>query len=160
MTARSRSLQGHGRCVAGSSRTRRVVASGIDPEPVIIVSPDNKEIISNSLGAYKAKYIIQDKQLGTGHAVACAREAISSDTKNIIVLYCDHPFVTAASLKSFSMIKTEALTIMPTILPDYEGWHHNFLHWGRIIRNATGAVDITRAPRALEVRRARARAHT
>jgi bifunctional UDP-N-acetylglucosamine pyrophosphorylase/glucosamine-1-phosphate N-acetyltransferase len=118
-----------------------VVSSGIDKEPIIIVSPENKDIISEALHEYKAKYVIQDKQLGTGHAVACAQPDIRPDTENIIVLYCDHPFVTSESLQRFSMIKTEALAVMPTILPDYEGWHHNFYHWGRMVRDKAGKMS-------------------
>lgn len=119
-----------------------VVAAAIDPEPIVIVSPDNQEIISKALGNYRLRYVIQDKQLGTGHAVACAKEAIRPETENVIVLYCDHPFVTAQSLRRFSTLKTAALTIMPTKLPDYEGWHRNFYHWGRIVRNASGVEKI------------------
>jgi bifunctional UDP-N-acetylglucosamine pyrophosphorylase/glucosamine-1-phosphate N-acetyltransferase len=117
-----------------------VIAAAVDPEPLVVVSPENKEVISQALKDYKVRYIIQDQQLGTGHAVACAQAAIDPATENIIVLYCDHPFVTAESLRRFSELKPEALTIMPTLLPDYEDWRNNFSHWGRIVRDNAGRV--------------------
>lgn len=121
-----------------------VVASGVDSRPIIIVSPDNQEIINQELKEYDAEYVVQDKQLGTGHAVACAREALEKSeapVDNIIVLYGDHPFIKSDSIKRFSELNPEALTIMPTTLPDFEGWHQNFYHWGRIIRGALGGVE-------------------
>jgi UDP-N-acetylglucosamine diphosphorylase/glucosamine-1-phosphate N-acetyltransferase len=121
-----------------------VVASGVDARPIIVVSPDNKEIISAELKDYNVEYAIQEKQLGTGHAVAAAQDALDkNDDKpnNIIVLYGDHPFLKAESIKRFSQLMPEALTIMPTNLPDYDGWRQNFYHWGRIIRGASGNVE-------------------
>lgn len=118
-----------------------VIDSGIDPEPIIIVSPENKSSISESLKQYKVKYAVQTEALGTGHAVACAKECISPETQNIIVLYCDHPFITADSLKKFSEIKVETVLVMPTVLPDFEDWHHNFYHWGRFIRDSKGDIQ-------------------
>lgn len=116
-----------------------VFASGVDPRPIIVVSPDNREIISQELVEYNLEYVVQEKQLGTAQAVACAKEA-SRGADKIIVLYGDHPFVTAASIKSFSELSPDALTIMPIKPPDFNGWHGNFYHWGRIIRDDQGKV--------------------
>lgn len=116
-----------------------VFASEVDPRPMIVVSPDNQEIISQELADYNLEYVVQERPLGTGQAVSCAKIA-SGEADKIIVLYGDHPFVTAASIKSFSELKPTALTIMPTKLPDFSGWYHNFFHWGRIIRDDKGAV--------------------
>ena len=118
--------------------------SGIDPRPVIIVSNSNKDAISTALDAYEAEYVVQDEPLGTGHAVSCAREAIDrcgDGVKNIVVLYGDHPFLKSESIKSFASIDSDALTIMPTLLPDFDDWRHNFYHWGRIIKSTNGKVE-------------------
>lgn len=121
-----------------------VVASQVDPRPIIIVSPENKEIISQELKNYNVDYAIQEQQLGTGHAVACAQAVLAKESApidNIIVLYGDHPFLKSDSIKKFSKLNPETLTIMPTVLPDFNGWHRNFYHWGRIIRGADGEVE-------------------
>ena len=118
-----------------------VVESGVDPRPCIVVSPDNIKIIKNALSDYNLEYIIQDKQLGTGHAVSCARGCLSSDTKNVLVLYGDHPFLSSESMKKFVAAENNSLIITPTILPDFEDWHHNFYHWGRIVRGDNNKVE-------------------
>ncbi|MEI6835328.1 MAG: NTP transferase domain-containing protein [Candidatus Falkowbacteria bacterium] len=118
-----------------------VVDSQIDPKPIVIVSPDNYQIIAEALENYEVQYAFQTEQLGTGHAVACAKDLIKPETENIIVLYCDHPFITAASLQKFSKMKVETVLVMPTKLPDFEGWHHNSYHWGRFVRNKSGEIE-------------------
>jgi len=118
-----------------------VVSAGVDDLPVVVVSPDNKEIISQTLLDYNCDYAIQEQQLGSGHAVACARNYIPVDTDNVVVLYCDHPFVTAESIGKFGALTTEAVTIMPTELGDYNDWHQNFFHWGRIVRDKNNEVE-------------------
>lgn len=118
-----------------------VAASAIDKNPIVVVSPDNKNIISQALVGYNCDYAIQEQQLGSGHAVACARHFIPVGTDNVVVLYCDHPFVTAESISKFGSFTTEAVTIMPTELGDYNDWHQNFFHWGRIIRDKNNEVE-------------------
>ncbi|PKM88698.1 hypothetical protein CVU83_01195, partial [Candidatus Falkowbacteria bacterium HGW-Falkowbacteria-2] len=94
-----------------------------------------------SLSNHDWLYAIQEQQLGTGHAVSSARDLVPEDTDNIVVLYCDHPFIKASSIKSFADMTTDSVTIMPAKLDDFEGWRHNFYHWGRIIRNNLGEVE-------------------
>ncbi len=118
-----------------------VVESNIDSRPIVIVSPDNKEIISKSLTAYQVQYAIQTEQLGTGHAVSCAEKLVNPDTENIIVLYCDHPFLTARSLQKFVAEKIETVKVMTTNLNDFEDWRHNFYHWGRFVRNEKKEIE-------------------
>jgi len=121
-----------------------VAAAKVDPKPIVVVSPDNQEIISEALKEYNVEYAIQDKQLGTGHAVACAQAALEKNNDKIdtlIVLYGDHPFLKIESIKAFAALKTEALVIMPTNLPDFDGWRQNFNRWGRIIRGADNKVE-------------------
>lgn len=121
-----------------------VFASGVDNKPIVVVSPDNREIISKELNGYNLDYAIQDKQLGTGHAVACAQAALDKDgarPDKVVVLYGDHPAIKAESIRDFSKSNPKALTIMPTKLEDYNDWRHNFYHWGRIIRRRDGQIE-------------------
>lgn len=118
-----------------------VVKADIDPEPIIIVSPDNKEIIAQALATYRVKYALQTKQLGTGHAVAAVKDFIKTETKNIIVLYCDHPFLTPESLQKCAATKIDSVLVMTTKLKDFEDWRHNFYHWGRFVRNNKNEIE-------------------
>jgi bifunctional UDP-N-acetylglucosamine pyrophosphorylase/glucosamine-1-phosphate N-acetyltransferase len=125
-----------------------VTLAAVDPHPIIVVSPDNRDIISQALAEYQnLEYVIQAEQLGTGHAVAAARETInreSPETDKVIVLYGDHPFLTDESIRQFAATQPETVIIIPTQLPDFTGWHHNFYPWGRIIRGTGGAVEAIR----------------
>ncbi len=118
-----------------------VIASGVDSCPIVVVSPDNKKIISEFLKGYKVEYAVQDKQLGTGHAVACTRNHLDETVDNIIVLGGDQPFLKPESIKRFNQLKHKALTVVSTLLGNFDGWHSNFYHLGRIIRGANDQVE-------------------
>jgi len=118
-----------------------VMASGLDPEPIVVVSPNNEKIIREALGEYSLKYAIQEEQLGSGHAVKAAKPLIKTETKQVFVLYCDHPFLKAESLLKAAAAPTESVLVMTTKLADFSGWHQNFNHWGRFIRDAAGNIE-------------------
>lgn len=118
-----------------------VARANVDSSPIVIVSPDNKEIINEELSRYNWQYAVQTEQMGTGHAVACAKLLIPADCDKVVVLYCDHPFITAESIEKFAALDTKAVTIMPTKLEDYNDWRHNYYYLGRIIRNQEGRVE-------------------
>lgn len=115
--------------------------SRVDPRPLLVVSPDNRESISSCLSGYDLDYAIQDRQLGTGHAVASVRPHLGDDVKNIIVLYCDHPFISASTISSLAQAGEGKLFLMPTKLDDFSDWRKNFYHWGRIKRGSSGLVQ-------------------
>jgi len=116
-----------------------VFSSGVDAEPILVVSQDREEMMRQNLAKYNLRYVLQKEQLGTGHAAACAREAIGETAENIIVLYCDHPFISAASIKKIAEEKN-VLTLMPTRVEDFNDWRNNFFHWGRIVRDAENKI--------------------
>jgi len=117
-----------------------VFLSGVDFKPIIVVSPDNIDVIKQSLSKYPVQYAIQSEQLGTGHALSCAREKLSPGVDRIMVLYGDHPFIKGKSIKKFALANSSVITVMPTKLPDFSGWRSNFYHWGRFIRNKKGEI--------------------
>jgi len=124
-----------------------VKAAGVDARPVIVVSPDNREVISRTLADYPAAYVVQAEQLGTGNAVACARQLINQESpqaESIVVLYGDHPFLRVESIRRLAAMRPATIAMMTTRVPDFSGWYRNFYHWGRIIRGASGAVEAIR----------------
>lgn len=118
-----------------------VFASEVDERPIVVVSPENKEAISQELAQYNWQYAIQTEQLGTGHAVKAAKDLIPVDCEQVIVLFCDHPFISAESIKLCAASPKKMVTIMPTKLKDFEDWRSNFYRWGRIVRNSSGGVE-------------------
>jgi len=112
-----------------------VISSGVDKNPIIVVSPDNKELISQALKKYNCQYAIQKEQLGTAHAMACAKVLIDKDEDYIVNFYGDHPFIKAASIKKLSQYAKGIITLMTIKVKDFKDWRQCFYHWGRIIRN-------------------------
>lgn len=117
-----------------------VIKSGITDKPILVVSPDNKEIIQEALKNYNLDYAIQEEQLGTGHAVASGKNLVSKETDKVITFYGDHPFLHPESIKKLTEIKEGVLTMMTTALEDFNDWRKNFYHWGRIVRNENNEV--------------------
>lgn len=111
-----------------------VLGSEVCEKPIVVVSPDNQEIIKNELKDYNFSYAIQEQQLGSGHAVSCALKLIPLDVEKVIVLYCDHPFISSELIKNLSKISEDAVTLVTTTVSSFEGWFQCFYHWGRIIR--------------------------
>jgi len=113
--------------------------------PIIIVSPDNKDLIAAALKDYDVQYVVQEQQLGTGHAVASAKEFIDSRATDIFVLNGDHPFYKVETIKDFPLKHQGILSMITVALPDFESWHSVFHHWGRVIRdkenNARGIIE-------------------
>ncbi|MDD3711604.1 MAG: NTP transferase domain-containing protein [Patescibacteria group bacterium] len=106
----------------------------IDICPIVVVSPDNQSIIKESLSNYNLNFVVQEEQLGTGHAVSSAKNLISKDVKNIIVLYGDHPFITSDSIEKLLESHKNEVSMMTVKVEDFSDWRKNFYHWGRIVR--------------------------
>jgi len=107
--------------------------------PVLVVGYMNEvvmEYFNNSVD-----YALQDKQLGTGHAVSCALPQIKNET--ILVLYGDMPFITEKEIDILinAHYSASANVTMATVhLEDFSGDRKGFERYGRIIRNENGEV--------------------
>lgn len=78
-------------------------------------------------------FVTQEQQLGTGHAVRCAREFIGTEGETLI-LFGDTPLITGATLKKLVCThRTEgnSITVLSAVLDNPAGY-------GRIIRDADG----------------------
>lgn len=118
----------------------RVEASGVCDSPVIVVSKDHT-LIQDHLGD-RARYAIQERQLGTGHATAAAREGLK-DVEHVVVLYGDMPFVEPASISRLVETHREqdgVLTVLTTTTPDFTDWRSAFETFGRVVRDDEGNV--------------------
>ena len=117
-----------------------VMESGITNKPVIVIGYGT-EIIKKYLGT-RCNYVLQTEQLGTAHAVSCAKDYLPG-VDDILVLYGDHPLLTP---KTISELATEhkqsgaTLSMMTVQLPSFDGWHKAFEDWGRIVRDENGKI--------------------
>ncbi len=110
-------------------------------KPIIVVG-ENEPLLREALGD-DHRYVRQEQQLGTGHAVKSALGALKPDTKDIIVLYCDHPLVTERTLNTLLTVhrnKNSALTMAVAKVSDFNEWRNALHSFGRIIRNEKGEI--------------------
>jgi bifunctional UDP-N-acetylglucosamine pyrophosphorylase/glucosamine-1-phosphate N-acetyltransferase len=117
-----------------------VKASGVDGVPIVVVGRE-RDPLCERFGEM-CEYVVQEEQLGTGHAVRLCQKAVG-DAGAVIVLYGDHPFFAPETLKALADLhQTSAgvMTMMTTSVPSFEGWHQSFLHWGRILRDTHGHI--------------------
>lgn len=119
----------------------RVKSSGVCDNLVVVVSKDHT-LIQDHVGD-RARYAIQEKQLGTGHATAAACEAIGN-VDHVVVLYGDMPFIEPESIRR--LVETHrgensVLTVLTATTPDFTDWKSAFETFGRVVRNDEGNVQ-------------------
>ncbi|MBQ7493797.1 MAG: bifunctional UDP-N-acetylglucosamine diphosphorylase/glucosamine-1-phosphate N-acetyltransferase GlmU [Selenomonadaceae bacterium] len=105
---------------AGSSREVVVIGSGAE-----LVT----EVISG------VEFVVQEEQLGTGHAVLSAKKNFEQAEGTVLILCGDTPLLTAKLLQDFTAAhenSTCAATVLTAKMPDATGY-------GRIIREEDGS---------------------
>lgn len=119
---------------------KAIMESGADDKPIIVVSPGNKEAIRKALSSYNLEYAVQKEQLGTAHAVLCAKELIGAAIKNIVVLNGDHPLFKSETIKKLSQDSEKIITMLTATVTGFNGWQKSFYQWGRIVRGRSGEI--------------------
>lgn len=105
-------------------------AAGV--EEICIIVGHGAEEVQKTVGS-GVTYVEQKEQLGTGHAVRCAREFIGQKGQTLI-LCGDTPLIRAETLKNMISRHQEqnnGVTMLSTILENPDGY-------GRIIRDKNG----------------------
>jgi bifunctional UDP-N-acetylglucosamine pyrophosphorylase/glucosamine-1-phosphate N-acetyltransferase len=129
-------------------------ASDLQPERLVVVVGHAREEVSAAAvaAAPRADIVVQEQQLGTGHAVRMVIEAVGAMSGTVIVTYGDMPLLrgqTLGELASRHVAAGNAVTVL-TARGDFPGF-------GRIVRDADGAFlriveerDATAAERAID----------
>lgn len=116
--------------------------SGVSGKPILVVGYKKEEVIKH-IGD-KAIYVVQEEQLGTGHAVKVTEKSIPDNIKNILVLYGDAPSVTGAMIANLVATHNNNncfLTMGTVTIPSFEDWYQVFYKpFSRIIRNEDGKI--------------------
>lgn len=103
--------------------------------PVMIVG-HAAEAVRQSLGD-AADYVLQEPQLGTGHAVVQAESLLRGKADLILVTYADMPLVTSETLSALIQAQqthTGPMTMLTVVAEDPRGF-------GRVIRKEDGWVQ-------------------
>lgn len=117
-----------------------IKTSRVSTRPVIVIAPD-LYVIRDYLGS-SFDYAIQESQLGTGHAVLAAKSKLSS-YENILVLYGDHPLISAKTVDKLTESHLNSgvdITLATIKVPHFDDWYSVFDNYGRILRNSKGVI--------------------
>ncbi len=112
------------------------VACGTEPEKTVLVLGHDSELIKNAVSDYPVETVIQQPQLGTGHAVLCCEEVLRGFSGDILILSADVPATSPLTLRKFtdSHAKLGAdVSFISTVVDDPGGY-------GRVLRDAGGRV--------------------
>jgi bifunctional UDP-N-acetylglucosamine pyrophosphorylase/glucosamine-1-phosphate N-acetyltransferase len=124
--------------IAGQPMLGHVLSSiyqmKLDVKPCVVVGHGQEQVRSYlSVNYSEVEIAVQDKQLGTGHAVAQATPFLS-DEQITLVLYADVPLIQTGTLQSMLKLAQDGcLAILTQQLDNPTGY-------GRIVRNLEGEV--------------------
>lgn len=108
-------------------------AKGAGAEDICLVVGYKYEVVRETISNADVKFVLQEQQLGTGHAVKCAKDFLGDEGQTMI-LFGDTPLITAATLRRLQAYHVEhgnAVTVLSAMIEDPAGY-------GRIIRDADG----------------------
>lgn len=108
-------------------------ARGAGAEKICLVVGYKHEVVEQEIAHRDVTYALQPEQLGTGHAVKCAREFLGDEGQTLI-LFGDTPLITAQTLQKlgdYHEKQGNTVTVLSAKVDDPTGY-------GRIIRDEQG----------------------
>jgi bifunctional UDP-N-acetylglucosamine pyrophosphorylase/glucosamine-1-phosphate N-acetyltransferase len=126
--------------VGGKPMLSQVVltARALGAGPIIPVIGHGAELVREALNGEGLKFVLQEQQLGTGHALLCAETALQGFSGELLLLCGDVPLLRVATLSALLAHhqKTGAsVTILTAEMANPSGY-------GRIIRGRNGVERI------------------
>jgi bifunctional UDP-N-acetylglucosamine pyrophosphorylase/glucosamine-1-phosphate N-acetyltransferase len=99
---------------------------------VVVTAPDAGQVraYAESQGA---ETVVQDRQLGTGHAAAAAAPVLAGFDGDVVICYGDMPLMTEATLAASFGARKEGLAIV--------AFRSRSTAYGRVIADADGMLD-------------------
>lgn len=119
--------------LAGKALVQHVLdcAKALDPRQICVVYGHGGDAVPAALKSSDAIFVMQEPQLGTGHAVQQAMPHLD-DEGATLVLYGDVPLIQSSTLRQMLQVGS-GLTLLTVNLDNPTGY-------GRIVRNAQGDV--------------------
>lgn len=122
-------------------------ARSLEPSRLIVVYGHGGEKVPQALNAPDMSFVLQEPQLGTGHAVQQAAPQLD-DSASTLILYGDVPLTSAATLQRLAQAAgKDRLAILTVNLDNPTGY-------GRIVRDGDRIVRIVEQKDASEAERA------
>lgn len=120
--------------IAGKAMLGHVIdrARELTPQKIHVVIGHGAETVKQRLAADDLNFVVQQEQLGTGHAVAQALPHLSAE--RVLILYGDVPLIETSTLERLlEQVSAQQLALLTVELTDPTGY-------GRILRDNRGEV--------------------
>lgn len=111
----------------------------IESKPIVVVGYMQDKV--RDVFGDECVYAVQEKQLGTAHAVMSAKDMVYAE--NVLVLYGDMPFVSSTSLEALCEAHEKQggrVSMLTTVAPNFDGVYTSLLNYGRIVRSENGEI--------------------
>jgi bifunctional UDP-N-acetylglucosamine pyrophosphorylase/glucosamine-1-phosphate N-acetyltransferase len=118
------------------SYTVELCLKELRPEKLVVIVGHQAQKIRDAFPDRRIAFVVQQEQLGTGHAVAMTEPVLGTFTGTILILSGDTPLITAQTLLEmvqYHQGQGAALTLLTANREDPAGY-------GRVIRGAAGTV--------------------
>jgi UDP-N-acetylglucosamine diphosphorylase/glucosamine-1-phosphate N-acetyltransferase len=112
------------------------VATSLAPQHLIVVVGHQAEKVRQVCEPYGVTCVLQEPQLGTGHAVAQAEPILADFQGDVLVLYGDVPLLQSTTLRTLWDVhrrQQATVTVVTACLDNPTGY-------GRILRDAAGQI--------------------
>jgi bifunctional UDP-N-acetylglucosamine pyrophosphorylase / glucosamine-1-phosphate N-acetyltransferase len=141
--------------LSGKPLLLRVLTTALRLKPgkVAIIVGHGAEVVKQAYRNPDATWVVQEQQLGTGHAVLCARNSFGEFSGDVLILSGDVPLISDRTLNAMIHLhrqRSASLTLLTAWLKEPRGY-------GRVLRHADGEIagiveerDATDAQQELE----------
>jgi UDP-N-acetylglucosamine diphosphorylase/glucosamine-1-phosphate N-acetyltransferase len=112
------------------------VATALAPQRLVVVVGHQAEAVRQLCAPYGATCVLQEPQLGTGHAVEQAEPVLVDFSGDVLVLYGDVPLLQPTTLRALwdaHRCQQATVTVLTACLENPTGY-------GRILRDAAGRI--------------------
>jgi bifunctional UDP-N-acetylglucosamine pyrophosphorylase/glucosamine-1-phosphate N-acetyltransferase len=118
-------------------------ALALDPERILLVVGHGADEVEKALVASgqrsRVTLVVQEPQLGTGHALQVCAKALGKDPGRVVVLYGDMPLLRPRSLSELLAAHEERA---PTGVALMTAWPDDPRGFGRIVRDANESASV------------------
>jgi bifunctional UDP-N-acetylglucosamine pyrophosphorylase/glucosamine-1-phosphate N-acetyltransferase len=123
--------------VAGLPILGHVIAAvrGADVERIVVVIAPGAEEVRAFAAGQGAQSVVQDKQLGTGHAAACAKDALAGFEGVVVIVNGDLPLLTSDVILEALYAQSRTSLSLVAFTPRDSG------AYGRVIRDGDGNLE-------------------
>ena len=114
------------------------LAKALGCDPTVLVVGHEAAAVQSALAGEDLHFALQEEQLGTGHALLCAREHLADFSGTLLLLCGDVPLLRAETLErllAFHQAQAATVTVLTAEMADPHGY-------GRIVRDGEEVLRI------------------